>query len=225
MQTCKLRPCLCTCCSNAAPTGQWCLRYTKDMWAVTCDFQQCGILTYVDSDEPVQPPVKLRNCKRCSVSSITYIEYSSGKHRLWSDCAYAHADLSLCWSHILDCWKYHVAAHIVEFQRIHEYMRIRHNSSETLAYIYSIGRVCNISITNLYQRYSYGSYVLHGLRQVFLLTTFYLSHQSISHTDTYRPYDPPSGSHFSCTPDKDIRDFTLGKKILSYPCYVTQDIK
>ena len=26
-----------------------------------CDFQQCGILTSVDSDEPVQPPFKLRN--------------------------------------------------------------------------------------------------------------------------------------------------------------------
>ena len=31
--------------------------------AVTCDFQQCGILTCVDSDEPVKPPVKLRNSK------------------------------------------------------------------------------------------------------------------------------------------------------------------
>ena len=31
--------------------------------AVTCDFQQCGILTSVDSDEPVQPPFKLRNSK------------------------------------------------------------------------------------------------------------------------------------------------------------------
>ena len=30
-------------------------------WAATCDFQQCGILTSVDSDEPVQPPFKLRN--------------------------------------------------------------------------------------------------------------------------------------------------------------------
>ena len=29
--------------------------------ALTCDFQQCGILTRVDSDEPVQSPVKLRN--------------------------------------------------------------------------------------------------------------------------------------------------------------------
>ena len=29
----------------------------------TCDFQQCGILTSVDSYEPVQPPFKLRNSK------------------------------------------------------------------------------------------------------------------------------------------------------------------
>ena len=27
------------------------------------DFQQCGILTSVDSDEPLLPPVKLRNSK------------------------------------------------------------------------------------------------------------------------------------------------------------------
>ena len=27
---------------------------------LTCDFQQCGILTSVDSDEPVKPPFKLR---------------------------------------------------------------------------------------------------------------------------------------------------------------------
>ena len=47
------------------------------VWAVTCDFQQCGILTSVDSDEHVQPPFKCRNCKWCSVSSITVIAYSS----------------------------------------------------------------------------------------------------------------------------------------------------
>ena len=35
----------------------------KDIWAVTCDFQNYGILTCVDSDEPVQPSVKLRNTK------------------------------------------------------------------------------------------------------------------------------------------------------------------
>ena len=31
------------------------------MCAVTCAFQQLGILTSVDSDEPVQPPFKLRS--------------------------------------------------------------------------------------------------------------------------------------------------------------------
>ena len=36
---------------------------TDNIWAVTCDFQQCGILTSVDSDEPVQPPFKLRSSK------------------------------------------------------------------------------------------------------------------------------------------------------------------
>ena len=33
------------------------------------NFQQCGILSNVDSDEPVQPPFKLRNSKWCLVSS------------------------------------------------------------------------------------------------------------------------------------------------------------
>ena len=42
---------------------------------VTCDSQQFDILTSVDSDEPLQPPVKLRQW--CSVSSLTIIEYSS----------------------------------------------------------------------------------------------------------------------------------------------------
>ena len=31
--------------------------------AATCDFQQCGNFTSVDSDEPVQPPFMLRNSK------------------------------------------------------------------------------------------------------------------------------------------------------------------
>ena len=42
-----------------------------------CDFQQCGILTIVDSDKPVQPPCKLLNSKGCAVTSLTVIEYSS----------------------------------------------------------------------------------------------------------------------------------------------------
>ena len=29
------------------------------IWAMTCDFQQCGILTCVDSGEPMQPPLSL----------------------------------------------------------------------------------------------------------------------------------------------------------------------
>ena len=39
------------------------------MCAVACDSQQCGSLTCVDSDEPVQPLFKLRHSKCCLVSS------------------------------------------------------------------------------------------------------------------------------------------------------------
>ena len=82
------------------------------IWAATCYFQQCCILTSVDSEVPVQPPFKLRTSKWCSVSSLSLIESSSDKQRLWSDCAYAQADLRLCWSHIPHCWKSHATAHI-----------------------------------------------------------------------------------------------------------------
>ena len=44
-------------------------------WTVTRDFQQCGILTSVDSDEHVQPPFS-------SVSSLTVIEYLSDQQKL-----------------------------------------------------------------------------------------------------------------------------------------------
>ena len=74
--------------------------YEAHIWAVTCDSQQCGILTSIDSDEPVQPPFELGNSKWCSVSCLTVIEYLSDQQRHWSDCAYARADLRLCWSHI-----------------------------------------------------------------------------------------------------------------------------
>ena len=79
----------------------------------TRDFQQCGILTSVDSDEPVQPPFMLRDSKWCSVNSVTIIEYSSDKQRLWSDCAYAQAYLRLCWWHIPHCWKSYALAQLV----------------------------------------------------------------------------------------------------------------
>ena len=81
--------------------------YKHYIWASAWYFQQCGILTCVDLDEPLQPPFKLRNSKWCSVSSLTILEWSSDKQRLWLVCTYAHADLSLCWSHILLCWKSH----------------------------------------------------------------------------------------------------------------------
>ena len=48
-----------------------------EICAVTRDFQQCGILTSLDSDEPVLPSFKLSNTKCCSVSSLALIEYSS----------------------------------------------------------------------------------------------------------------------------------------------------
>ena len=66
-----------------------CYLYQIQTRAVICDFQKCGILTSVDSDEPVQPPVKLRNSKLCSVSRLTVIECS----------------------HIPHCWKSHVRVH------------------------------------------------------------------------------------------------------------------
>ena len=45
--------------------------------AVTCDFQQYGILTSVDSHQPVHHSFKLRSSKLCLVSSLTLIKYSS----------------------------------------------------------------------------------------------------------------------------------------------------
>ena len=84
----------------------------KHIWAVTRDFKQCGILTSVDSDEPVQPPFKLRNSKLCCISCLTVKGYLIHLQSLWSVFAYAQADLNFCWSHIQYCWKFHAAAHI-----------------------------------------------------------------------------------------------------------------
>ena len=50
--------------------------------ASALDFQQCSILTCVDSDELLQHPFKLRNSEWCSVSSLTIIEYSNDQQRL-----------------------------------------------------------------------------------------------------------------------------------------------
>ena len=45
-------------------------------WTRAWDFQQCGILTSVDSDVPVQLLLSL-DTYCCSVSSLTLIEYLS----------------------------------------------------------------------------------------------------------------------------------------------------
>ena len=89
-----------------------CGAHDASICAAACDFQQCGILTCVDSDEPVQPPFLLRKSKCCSANSLTVIECSSDLERLRSDCARAQAGLRLCWSHIRHCWKSHVTAHL-----------------------------------------------------------------------------------------------------------------
>ena len=63
-------------------------------WAATCDFQQCGILTSLDLDRPVQPPFKLRNSKVWSVSSLTAV------NRIFTRFARALIRLRVCagWS-------------------------------------------------------------------------------------------------------------------------------
>ena len=37
--------------------------FWPSIYMYMCDFQQCGILTSKDSDEPLQTPFKLRKCK------------------------------------------------------------------------------------------------------------------------------------------------------------------
>ena len=56
------------------------------------DFQQCGILTSVDSDEPVQPPFKLRNSK--------FVQSVVNSHRIFKRLAKALIRLRVCadWS-------------------------------------------------------------------------------------------------------------------------------
>ena len=82
---------------------------SRDIW-----FPTMWHFDNVDSNEPVQPPFRLKTLKWCSISSLTLKEYSSDKQRLWSDCRYAQADLRLCWSHIPHCWKSHALAQTIK---------------------------------------------------------------------------------------------------------------
>ena len=50
---------------------------------MTCDFQQCGILTSVDSKEPVKHPLKLRNPN--GVQSVALQSYITQATSIGSD--------------------------------------------------------------------------------------------------------------------------------------------
>ena len=101
-------------------------------------FQQCGILKSLDSYQLVQLPFKIRNSECCSGNSLTLIEYSSDLQRLWSDCAYALADLSLCWSHIPHCWKSHVVAQLCVLQQFfQDYVLIQNCKSNFQIWLFS----------------------------------------------------------------------------------------
>ena len=78
--------------THVVGTQKICLDFLSIIWAMTCAFQQCGILTSVDLDESVQPPFKLRNSKWCLASSLS--------HRIFKQLAKALTRLRVCagWS-------------------------------------------------------------------------------------------------------------------------------
>ena len=99
-----------------------------------------------------------RSSKSCSVSSLTLVEYSSDEQRLWSDCAYAQADLRLCWSPIPHCWKSHATAHWARIWDLYandsfKHLRWRIKSkvwsefSYTLFFCVRIWRLCAVAGT------------------------------------------------------------------------------
>ena len=102
---------------------------------MACDFQQCGILTSVDSDESVQSPFKLRNSKLCSTSSLSHKIFKRLAHALIR-LRYAQAGLSLCWSYMPHCWKSHVVAHIYKLESKakikNQYNQVPHLHQDTI---------------------------------------------------------------------------------------------
>ena len=70
--------------------------------AATCDFQQCGILTCVDSARPMQT---LNNHKN---SILKRLAKALIRLRVCTGC------LSLCWLHISHCWKRERSGSVVE---------------------------------------------------------------------------------------------------------------
>ena len=70
---------------------------------MTCDFQQCGILTSVDSDEPMQPIFSLETPN--NVQSVAKgVDKTARMRRLirgYAGCTY-----------VPHCWKSHVTAQL-----------------------------------------------------------------------------------------------------------------
>ena len=103
-------------------------------WAAKCDFQHWGSFTSVDSENPVQPPLKLRNYKWCLISSLIFIDYQSDRQRVWSDCPYGQAGLSICWLHRPHCCKSHVAAQINLLQAMSLFSCIQAHTQVIISY-------------------------------------------------------------------------------------------
>ena len=87
------------------------------IWAVTWDLQQFGNLTSVDSDEHMLPPFKMMFSLKLKTHRIF-----KRQAKTLIRCAYAQADLSLCWSHKPHCWKSLVAAHLCNINEAADYI-------------------------------------------------------------------------------------------------------
>ena len=64
---------------------------------------KCGILTWIDSDEPVPPPFKLRNSNLYNVESVD-VHSQNIQATIKGPDQTAQVDLRLCWSHIPHWW-------------------------------------------------------------------------------------------------------------------------
>ena len=93
--------------------------------------------------------MQLRNLKWCSVSSLTFIEYSSDQQRLWSDWAYAQADLRPCWSHIPHCWKSRVTAQMCLAQGHNAVAQVRLEPPDTRSRVKHSTTTVNLNLSIL----------------------------------------------------------------------------
>ena len=73
-------------------------------------------VTRKDSDQPVYPPSIARVLVYASLDSLKAAEGTCDRRKLWSDCAYAQADLSLRRSHVSYCRFWHTLVHIFSWR-------------------------------------------------------------------------------------------------------------